>query len=217
MRLQSLRYGALALLFAFPAFAQNAGQAPAQQRIRGVIESYNAPTLTVKSADGKVVSVMVPADLKIMANAKTSLTDIKPGDFVGSAASVGPDGKLYAEEVHVFAESQRGAGEGHRPMGPDANRANTNGTVAAIAAPERSMTNGTVSAVSGSDNVTMKVTYKGGEQEIIVKPDTPIITNVVADAGLLKPGAMVAVVAVPTDGGLVARGVTAEKDGVLPR
>jgi len=54
-------------------------------------------------------------------------------------------------------------------------------------------------------------------QEIEVGPDVPIITLVVGDASLLKPGAEVSIVAVQKDGALVATRLTAEKDGVKPR
>ena len=213
---------ALVALFAFPALAQTPAQ-PAQIRFRGLVYSFSGQTLVVKVPDNMTETVTVPADLKILANVKTSLADIKPGDFVGSAASKGPDGKIYAEEVHIFADFQRGLGEGHRPMAPaggpassDSSRTMTNGTVAA-ATPARTMTNGTVSAASGSGDRVLKISYKDGEQEIIVKPDTPIVTFVVADRSLLKPGAAVSVVAVKENGGLVARQVTAEKDGLAPR
>jgi hypothetical protein len=41
--------------------------------------------------------------------------------------------------------------------------------------------------------------------------------RVLGDRSLLKPGAVVLVLAAQKDGGLVATGVTAEKDGVKPR
>jgi hypothetical protein len=117
MKRNLLRASVLFALFALPVFAQNPGQGqPA--RILGTIDSFNGQNLSVKSQDGQLVSITVPPDLKVMANAKTSLADIKPGDFVGSAADKGPDGKLHAEEVHIFPEAMRGTGEGHRPMGP---------------------------------------------------------------------------------------------------
>lgn len=228
---------ALLGLIALPIFAQNqapapnatpnqvqstspaATQAQNQTRIRAIVVSFKAPTLVVKDEDGDTVSVTVPADLRIMANATATLADIKPGDFVGSAADKGPDGKLHAEEVHIFPEAMRGTGEGHRPMGPDPNRTMTNGTVSGGANdPEaRTMTNGTVGAATGSASRTITIEYNGGVQQIEVGPDVPIITLVVGDASLLKPGATVSLVAVRTDGGLVATRLTAEKDGVKPR
>lgn len=202
-----------------PAQTQTPAQTPAQTRIRALIVSFNAPALTVKTEDGDTLIVTVPSDLRIMANATATLADIKPGDFVGSAADKGPDGKLHAEEVHIFPEAMRGTGEGHRPMGPDPNRSMTNGTVSAAPPdPEaRTMTNGTVSAASGDSSRTITIQYDGGVQEIEVGPDVPIITLVVGDASLLKPGAEVSIVAVQKDGALVATRLTAEKDGVKPR
>jgi hypothetical protein len=106
--------------------------------------------------------------------------------------------------------------EAHRPMGADPSRASTAGTVTDD--PEaQTMTNGTVNTVAGSETRTLLIQHKGGPQKIEVSPDTPIITLVVADASLLKPGATVAIVAAQKDGGLAVTNLTAEKDGVKPR
>jgi hypothetical protein len=201
---------AIALLAA-PALAQ----AP-QARFRGIIASFDGTTLVVQTPDGKTTSVAVPADVRINANGKAKLSDIKPGDFVGSAADKGLDGKLHAEEVHIFPEAMRGTGEGHRPMGPNPNRSMTNGTVALNDPEARTMTNGTVSVASGMGAVTLTVKYKDGDQTIEVAPDTPVVTIIPGDRTLLKPGATVSVVAVQKGAGLTATILTAEKDGVKP-
>jgi hypothetical protein len=131
-----LRTLAVIALFAAPALAQTP-----QTRFRGIVASFDGTTLVVQTPDGKTTSVAVPAEVRINANGKAKLTDIKPGDFVGSAADKGPDGKLHAEEVHIFPEAMRGTGEGHRPMGPNPNRSMTNGTATAMNDPEaRTMT-----------------------------------------------------------------------------
>src|ERR1700730_6539207 len=215
MKMKLLTASVLFALFALPVFAQNPAQGqPA--RILGTVDSFNGQILSVKAQDGQVASITVPPDLKVMANAKASLADIKPGDFVGSAADKGPDGKLHAEEVHIFPEAMRGTGEGHRPMGPDPNRTMTNGTVTA-ATEDRSMTNGTVSQVTGAAQTrTLKLSYKGGEQEIEVGSDVPMRYYVSADTSLLKSGATVSVLTSQKDGALVATVVQAEKDGVEP-
>jgi hypothetical protein len=206
-----LRTIAAIALLAAPAFAQ----AP-QSRFRGIIASFDGTTLVVQTPDGKTTSVAVPADVRINANGKAKLSDIKPGDFVGSAANKGADGKLHAEEVHIFPEAMRGTGEGHRPMGPNPNRSMTNGTVAMNDPEARTMTNGTVSAASGMGAVTLTVHYKDGDQMIEVAPETPVVTIIPGDRTLLKPGATVSVVAVQKDAGLTATILTAEKDGVKP-
>ncbi len=202
-----------------PALAQ---QTP-PSRFRGIISSFDGTTLVVRTPDGKTTSVAVPADVRINANGKAKLSDIKPGDFVGSAADKGPDGNLHAEEVHIFPESMRGTGEGHRPMGPAAgqtgsnhNRTMTNGTVVMNDPEARTMTNGTVTVRSGKGTVTLTVHYEGGDQTIEVTSHTPVVTIIPGDRTLLKPGATVSVVAVKKDAGLTATILTAERDGVKP-
>src|ERR1700680_5166189 len=64
---------------------------------------------------------------------------------------------------------------------------------------DRTMTHATVTGVQ-SRTLTLK--YKDDEAEIVVAPDVPIITLVVGDASLLKPGAAVAIVAGSEVGGL---------------
>jgi hypothetical protein len=75
----------------------------------------------------------------------------------------------------------------------------------------------TSATVTGVQSRTLTLKYKHGEAEIVVAPDVPIVTLVVGDPSLLKPGAAVAIVAVKEDGGLVATNLTAEKDDVKPR
>lgn len=188
-----------------------------QVRFRGIISSFDGTTLVVQSPDGKTASVAVHADVRINANGKAKLSDIKPGDFIGSAADKGPDGKLHAEEVHIFPEAMRGTGEGHRPMGPNQARSMTNGTATAMTDPEaRTMTNGAVTSAIGKGLVTLTVHYKEGDQMIEVAPNTPIVTIIPGDRTLLKPGSTVSVVAVQKDSGLIGTIITAEKDGVKP-
>jgi hypothetical protein len=51
------------------------------------------------------------------------------------------------------------------------------------------ITNATVAGITAAaQGHVLKVTYKGGEAEVIVAPDTPIVTYVAGDATLLKPG-----------------------------
>lgn len=209
-----LAIGSLVIISA-SLFAATQDTQPQTARIRGSIESLNERTIQLKSDDGQLVAITLHPDTRILASYKSELSDIKAGDFVGSAAHKGPDGRLRAEEVHIFSKELRGRGEGHRPIGPDANNTMTNGTVVKAAPPNRSMTNGTVSAISGRRYLTIE--YKGGEQMIEVAPDTPIVTLVVADRTTLKDGARVSVVATQNDDGLVATSITVETGIPKPR
>ena len=103
------------------------------------------------------------------------------GDYIGSGATPQPDGSQKAIEVHIFAASMRGQGDGHRPW---------NG------APNSTMTNGAVdSTVSGVEGHVLVVKYKDGDKKIIVGPSVPVQRLVVSDRNELKAGAAVAAAA----------------------
>lgn len=195
---------ALALTIGLLVAGRVAAQSPpsASARISGVVETVSEDTLVLKSPESGNVTVVVPADTRVTALENRRLSDIKPGDFVGSAAIKGTDGKLHAQEVHIFPEALRGTGEGHRDM----------------ARPEQSMTNATISTVAAAPQGQMlTLNYKGGKQQIEVGPDARIVAIVAGNRALLIPGATVVVTAVKApDGTLTARSVQAEKDGVMP-
>ena len=170
-------------------------------RIRGVVETLSGDTLIVKEADGTRAAISLPPHISVTALANRSLSNIKAGDYVGTAATPGDGGALVAEEVHIFPQSMRGAGEGHHPMdGP--NRTMTNATVATVAADPK------------GDVLTL--TYPGGSQTVAIGPKTRIVAIIPGDLSLLKPGAEVSVVVNPANGTPTARFIQAEKDGVPP-
>lgn len=193
---------ASAFFLAFASGAAFAQQDAMPERVGGTVKSFVGDVLTVKTGGGQIRAIIVPAEIRVTALQNRKLSDIKAGDYVGSAAVQGPDGKLHAQEVHIFAESMRGAGEGHRPM----------------SGASRSMTNATVTTVvADPKGQTLRLSYKGGEQDIEVGPDARIVAIIPGDRSLLKPGAAVSVFAIKgADGSLTARGVQAEKDGVKP-
>jgi len=206
MRKFSLVAVTIGVLFALPAAAQvpPAPAAPdAPTRVRGTIEKFDGETLTVKSREGPQVTIGLAPNFTVVGVAKRSLGDIKAGDYVASISVKGTDGNLHALEIHIFPEAMRGTGEGQRPHDLVPNSLMTNATVSGItAAPQGHM---------------LKVTDKGGEAEVIVGPDTPIVTYVPGDASLLKPGAAIFCIAQKkADGSLTAARITAEKDGVKP-
>jgi hypothetical protein len=189
-----MRLAAFLLLITVPAWAQ------APVRIKGTVVSAASDRLEVRTEDGNV-SMALPLDVRIGAVRDRTLESIKPGEFVASAAVRGRDGKLHAQELRVFPEALRGAGEGHRPMSE----------------PEQSMTNATVDGVAeASGGRALHVRYPGGEQTIEVAPDVRVVELVVGDRSLLVPGAAVTVRATRTGDALTAVSIQAEKDGVKP-
>lgn len=197
----------LAIAFALSSLAAlNAGVAFAQAqgaRIRATVQSFDGKSLVVKTAVGKEIRLVVNEKTGVSYPKLVKLTDIKEGDFVGSAAMPGPDGKLIAREVHLFPESQRGTGEGHREWDE----------------PGSTMTNAAVSKTAkGARGQELTLNYKGGTQTIVVPEGTPVVTNVQGDTTLLVPGSYVIVTATTgPDGAVTAQRIQAtSKDGVKP-
>lgn len=181
--------------------------AQAQQptvRVRGTLESVDGSNLQVKSRDGSELKVKLADDARVVAIIKASLADIKPGSFVGVTGMPQPDGTQRAVEVHIFPEAMRGTGEGH---------------YAWDLRPQSTMTNAnveqTVAAVEGQ-KLTLK--YNGGEKQIVVPSDTPIVTYRLADRSELKPGEKVFIGAArrQPDGTLLAARINFGENGLTP-
>ena len=185
---------------AAPRLAQAAGtQADRPITIRGTIVGLEGSQLRVATASGAEVVTLVPP-LTVTGATRASLADIGPGTFLGTAARAQPDGTFRALEVHIFAESMRGTGEGHRPM----------------EAPGTTMTNASVDAlVQRADGPLLTLKHKDGVTQVLVPPDTPIVRFGPGDPALLVPGASVVVFrAVRAPGGtLSASRVTVGVDG----
>ena len=91
-----------------------AAQQPQTQRVRGTIEKVDGNTLLIKTPDGAPASVTLADNAVVVGVLKATVADIKEGSYIGSGALPQPDGTQKAVEVHIFAESQRGTGDGHR-------------------------------------------------------------------------------------------------------
>lgn len=171
----ALRVAACAMFMAAaaaPAFAQ------APQITRGTIAKVDGATISLKPAAGPELTVKVADNAKIFGVKAGTIADVKPGEFIGVGAMPQPDGSQKAIQVTIFAESQRGTGEGFRPWDK----------------PHSTMTNGTAgSSVSSVNGQVVTVTYKGGEQKIVIGPDAKIRMYVAGSKDELKPGAHIAV------------------------
>jgi hypothetical protein len=187
-----------AVITAAPVLAQQS------QRVRGTIESVDGSAITVKQAEGANVTVKLADNVQVFGVTPAKLADIKTGDYVGVGAMPQPDGSQKAIQVMIFAESQRGIGEGFRPWDR----------------PGTTMTNGTVNTTAASvDGQTLTVKYKDGEQKITVSPDATIRAYVIGDKAELKPGAQIAIVRADkaADGTLSTGRVNVGRNGVVPQ
>src|ERR1044071_2003139 len=124
----------LALAFTLAAGAAAYAQQPQNVRIRGQIEANADKELTVKAREGNTVKVKLNDPLAVIGVTKADIADIKQNTFVGIASLKGTDGKLYALEVLVFPEANRGSNEGHYPWDLKPDSMMTNATVATVAA-----------------------------------------------------------------------------------
>jgi hypothetical protein len=192
---------AAALLAAGAAFAQQ----PPSVRVSGSVESFDGQVLAIKSAKLGEVKVNLTDNVAVYGVSEATIADIKPGSFIGVGAMPQADGSQRAIQVTVFAEVQRGVGEGHRPWD---------------ARPNSTMTNGAVDKTVGSvDGQVMMVKYKGGEQKIVVPPDAKILAYAVGDKAELKAGARVAIIRAlkKPDGSLEANRVNVGRGEVVPQ
>jgi hypothetical protein len=140
----------------------------------------------------------------VFAVVKTSLSEIKPGSYIGVTAMPEPDGTQKALAVHIFPENQRGAAEGFRPWDLRAGSTMTNATVA--------------ETVKGADGQNILVKYKDGEKKVVVPPETPVVTFVAGDKSELKAGSKIIIFGAvkKDDGTLEANRVNVGRDGITP-
>lgn len=187
--------------------------------LHGDVSSADGNTLQLKSASGERTSVKLADDVRVSVRVPAKLDDIKPNTFVGVAATPGPNGTLVASEVQIFPEALRGIGEGHRPMSNRPGSTMTNATVSNISTGAKgAMTNATVQSVGGSGGGrTLKLTYKGGEQTVIVSDATPVVLFERGSRASLAPGAHVIVYAKrETNGDLTAARISVGGNGSVP-
>ena len=179
-------------------------QQPPSVRIRGAIEAVDGPVLTVKSREGADMKVRMTNDVVVVGIAKSSLSEIKPGSYIGVSAMPQPDGSQKALAVHIFPEAQRGTGEGFRAWDLRPNSTMTNATVA--------------ETVAGTDGQNIQVKYKDGEKKVVVPPETPIVAFVTGDKSELKAGAKIIIFGATKkdDGTLEAGRIGVGIDGITP-
>jgi hypothetical protein len=173
-------------------------------RIRGTIESVDGSVYVVKNRDGADVKLTVIDPHLYVAIVKSSMANIKPGQFVGATGVTQADGSQKAIEVHIFPESMRGTGEGHYDWD---------------LRPNTKMTNANVEqTVGGVDGPVLTVKYKDGEKKIVVTPETQVVTYQMGDKADLKPGIKIFIGGAKkgADGVWTTPRVTYGKDGLTP-
>jgi len=146
-------------------------------RIRGTIENVDGQVLLVKAREGASLAVKMADNVRLTATVKAALADLKPGVYIGVTAMPQADGSQKAIAIHIFRDSQRGTGEGHRPWDLE---------------PGSTMTNAAIDAsVASADGQILTVKYKDGEKKVIITPQTIIVRYVDGEKSELKAGVRV--------------------------
>jgi hypothetical protein len=182
--------GSFIALLAVPAMAQGNNAVA----VNGTVDKLDATSISVKGDDGATQTFKLADKLLVVQNKPAKLSDIKPNDFVASAAVRKEDGKLHSTELRIFPDAMRGVGEGQRPMNDANNQTMTNATVTGTA------------IVAGSNN--MKVKFPGGESDLILDPGVPVTKIEPADKAMVKAGTKVRVQGIKTADGSVINRIT---------
>lgn len=200
------------------------------ERVRGTIASATSDSVTVDTHADKPVTVALTGDTSYLKVEKSSLNKVEKGSYIGTATKdIG--GTHVALEVVIFPPSMRGAGDGHYAWdkirdttlagSAQTGSSMTNGNVSAVstsaATVNSTMTNGDVAASQSQGGLThLVVTYKGGQQDVLVPPTAPIVTFRPGTKALVAKGNDVFVKATQTGSGLVANTIAIGIDGVKP-
>ena len=195
-------------LFGATAFAAGAAPAP----VRGTISAVNGAVVTITETTGKQILLTLAPGAKVIDVLPASLSDVKAGTYIGTAAIPQPNGTYRAIELQVFPESMRGVGLGTRAWNLKPNSTMTNGTIGGL-----TQTGGTVGTVSGSSDLTLKVNDGSGEKTVLIPQGVAVVTYAPGTMAELQPGAHVIFFPMTAaDGSLTASQINVGKNGLIP-
>jgi hypothetical protein len=202
------------LLVATSVTAVSAMAADQPVHVRGTVTDVTATGFTVQT-DAGTKTIILAADTRITGVVPSSIDQIQPGSFIGSA-NVPSGTTSRALEVVVFPPAMKGSGLGDYAWDLPAKGASgsamamtngdvmgsamTNGTVKKMKSAEAmpsAMTNGTVKTATGSSDRMLVIDYGKGEKTIDVPADAPVVTFQPAVRTDIVKGAHVFVAAMP--------------------
>jgi hypothetical protein len=195
-----------------------------EEHVRGTVASVQGDVVTITGADGRPQTLRLAERTRLSVATKGDLSAIQKDSYVGVTAVEEPGGVLRALEVHVFPETARGAGEGHRPWDLKPGSSMTNAMVSGVEGAKAkgssgsSMTNATVSDVAkAAGGKKLELTYKDGKKTVIVPPDVPVVTLQPGDRAAIQAGRHLFAAGAPQgDGSLAVDRMVVGKEGVVP-
>src|SRR4051794_550610 len=96
-------------LLGLPAQSQQA-----ELRIMATVAKIDKNVLVFRGTANGISSVSLDSETEVFIKQPSTLSAIKAGDYVASAAVKGSDGKLRSKDLRIFPEVLRGIGEGQR-------------------------------------------------------------------------------------------------------
>jgi hypothetical protein len=200
-------------------------------RIRGTIVATSSDSLTVRTANGDVTASL-NAKTGFVSVVPSNLNSVGPGSYLGVASKAGGDRRI-ALSVIVFPPEMKGAAEGNAKYDPlpdttlsggaHTSSSMTNANVKTINAGENvprvnsTMTNADVATATAKGDVRyVTLTYKGGEQNILIPPTAPVVAFVPGAASIAKSGAPVFLLSDDPNGKITAGLVAVGSDGLTP-
>jgi hypothetical protein len=200
-------------------------------RIRGTIVATSSDSLTVHTAKGDVTASLNDKT-GFVSVVPSNLDSVGPGSYLGVASKAGGERRI-ALSVIVFPPELKGAAEGNAKYDPlpdttlsgGAHTASsmTNANVKAITSSKNAprvnstMTNASVTTATAKGDVRyVTLTYKGGEQKVLIPPTAPVVAFVPGAASIAEAGAHAFVLADSTDGKITAGLVAVGANGLTP-
>jgi hypothetical protein len=182
----------------------------------GMIVSTTPTSFVITTASGAKTIFFAP-NMRFFGIAKSSLDKVTANSFIGTTVVPQPDGTYTSTEVHIFAPSLRGTGEGFTKMDKRGKRMMANATVKSVRRPSNMMANSTVRTVGSSvagKIITMH--FKSGTKRITIPANTRVTYIDPGSKTMLVRGAHVEVIAASVHGRLVTHALIVGERGYVP-
>ncbi len=192
--------------------------APAQSssnavRLNGEIVSVAAGSLLLKTVAGRQ-NIQFGSKPRVLAVSKSSLDKVTQNSFIGTTVVPQSGNGYVSTEVHIFAPSLRGTGEGFTKMDSAGTHMMANSTVRSVARPNRMMANSTVRTVgSSSGQKAITMVFPSGTINVTIPANTPVTYIEPGSRALLVSGAHVLVLGTRAASGIQAKTLVVAKDG----
>lgn len=184
--------------------------APAQSqsqtvRLNGTVVSAAANALILRTAQGDQTVALVPKT-RFFVVSKSSLDKVTKDSFIGTTVVPQADNTYVSTEVHIFAPSLRGTGEGFTKMDSSGSHMMANSTVTTVSNHTHMMANSSVKSVGsngGQKSITM--VFPTGTIHVTIPANTPVTYISPGSRALLVSGTRIEVRAAHTASGLQAK------------